>query len=48
MVEQLSKPGPGDELLKFEHRYARGFFEQFRVLLWKLNQVYWRSPTCEW
>jgi ABC-type multidrug transport system permease subunit len=45
MVEQLSKPGPGDELLRFEHRYARSFFEQFRVLLWKLNQVYWRSPT---
>ncbi len=24
--------------------YARGFMEQFRIMLWKFNIVYWRLP----
>eukprot|EP00898_Chlorokybus_atmophyticus_P000914 jgi/Chlat1/1823/Chrsp138S00766 len=44
MIEELSKPQPGLEFVKFDKMFARPFSEQLLANLWKQHITYWRSP----
>jgi hypothetical protein len=43
-IEELSKPAPGVEPLKFEKKYPQNAAVQTAALLWKNNITYWRTP----
>ncbi len=48
LAQELCKPAPGASAMHFDSKYPRNFMQQLSILIWKLNCVYWRSPSCEW
>lgn len=45
MIEGLKQPQEGSEPLHFSTKYSRGLVSQFRLLLQKQLQQYWRMPA---
>ena len=45
MIEDLKQPKEGTEPLKFSTKYSRNLLSQFRLLMQKQLQQYWRMPA---
>ncbi len=45
LIEGLKQPKEGSEPLSFETKYSRNLVSQFRLLMQKALQQYWRMPA---
>lgn len=45
LIERLNVPAKDAEPLKFTQRYPQSMPTQFKMVLWKFNQSYWRNPA---
>jgi hypothetical protein len=41
----LSKPAEGTSAIRFDAKYARGFWVQFVACFWKNSRTYWQTPA---
>lgn len=45
IIAEGSKPDPAVPALSFDKEFARSFWDQYRICLWKFNITYWRTPN---